>query len=125
MPEPGEMPGSYADADPQSGIGAFGVELWRSNIDDLQMKRRENGARKRDACPLLCTCVPPSPLPVGYATQLVTHIEHEENDVGLVDDFVKHEDVISAADPSSFWQREVSGSVGQTRCRCGLCELGY
>ena len=96
-------------------------------IDDHQMKRRENGARKWDACPPLSTCVPtPPPLvPVGYGTQLVTRIERKEDDVSVVDDFMKREDVISAAVPSSFWQKQVSSRVGQMRCRCGLCELGY
>ena len=55
MPGPCQMPGSYADADAQSGMGASVFEparhqvyvtiIW-SNIDDLQTKRkrRKNGA---------------------------------------------------------------------------------
>ena len=56
------------------------------------------------------------PLPIGYGTQLVTRTEHEENDIGLVDDFVKYVDVISAAVHSSFWQRQVLSRVKQTTC---------
>ena len=43
MPEPGQMPGSYAHADPQSGIVAS--ELCGGRISSIY--RRENGAQSR------------------------------------------------------------------------------
>ena len=113
------MPDSYADAEPRTrrgewerlscvvgvlertGLGILGryqvyVTIIRSNIDDLQTKkRRKNGAyapislrnKNKDVLPSVSHLRTPS----SSTSQLwhpVTRIEYEENDVGLVDDFV-------------------------------------
>jgi hypothetical protein len=107
-----------------------------SRILQRKRKARKNGAyaptllsnKNETLCPPLRTCVPPLPLPVGYATQLVTRIEHKEDDVGLVDDFVQHTDVVS---PPLFLRlvgscrRRVGRGRRDVGSRCGLCELGW
>jgi hypothetical protein len=144
MPGPCQMPGSYADADPQSGTGAS--ELWRrclsrawavsrgtslrynirSNIDDLQMKREELGLHTET---LALRFVPAYLFLYQSATapSRVTRIEHEEDDVGLFDDFVQHADVVF---PLLFLRlvgscrRRVGRGRRDVVSRCGLCELG-
>jgi hypothetical protein len=106
----------------------------QSNIDDLQMKRRKNGAY----APILLRTktrrfalrfAPPYhfPLPVGYGPSWITCIEHDEDEVGLVDDFVQHADVVS---PLLFLRlvgscrHRVRRGKREVVSRCGLCELG-
>jgi hypothetical protein len=60
------------------------------------------------------------------APSWVTRIEHQEDDVGLVDDFVHHADVVS---PLLFLRlvgscRRVERERRDVINRCGLCELG-
>src|SRR5882757_1384686 len=108
MPRPCQMPGSYADADPQTrrgewerlscvvgvlertGLGILGryqvyVTIIRSNIDDLQTKkRRKNGAyapillrnKTETFCPPLRTSVLPPYSLVLYQSTMAPSDAH-------------------------------------------------
>jgi hypothetical protein len=95
----------------------------------MKRKRRKNGAYapillSTKTRRLLRTCVR---LPqFFYVSSWVTRIEHEEDDVGLVEGFVQYADVVSAL----LFLRLVGscrrrvGRADEMSLASGLCELG-
>ena len=84
--------------------------------------------KNRVTCPPLRACGPlPLPDQSARAPRWVTRIEHDEDDVGLVDEFVQHADAsIHAAVPFVLWQPSYyRRRVGRgrrdvvSRCRLG------